>query len=271
MNSVELPSVSATPPSGTASTSTPVAVAASVSMPGLRLVKAKDFAAQLSAQVIRKRAEANADQLIKDTLVRAAGIETAARLKGEQIGLQQYAAALLALEEARKCFAHNAEKQLVVSVFAVVRQLLPTLPDHLLTEEIAVQLIRRDTMSRTIQLFVPPPQLEYAASRLDAWRHEAGGARVTFSIEVKGDGRLAPDVCVLKSEFGSVTANLAEQLAALEKSAQAALSSSPTPLPLSASASSAVPDPEPEVKKRPSSRVKVATSKDAAAGVKSHA
>lgn len=197
-------------------------------MPRLRLVKAKEFDAHLSAQAIRKRAEARADQIIKDTLARAAEIEAAARVKGEQIGLQRYADALMLLDQARGSFVSDAEQQLISSVFSVVKQLLPTLPAHLVTEDIVAQLIRRDAHSRDIQLFVPISQLEYATSQLDSWRIEAGAARGPFSIEVKGDARLDVDVCVLKSEFGSVTANLAEQLAAMEKSARAAFSSSVT-------------------------------------------
>jgi flagellar biosynthesis/type III secretory pathway protein FliH len=203
-------------------------LAEAVSMPRLRLVKAKEFDAHLSAQAIRKRAEARADQIIKDTLARAAEIETAARAKGEQIGLHRYADALMSLDQARGTFVSDAEQQLISSVFSVVKQLLPTLPAHLVTEDIVVQLIRRDAHSRNIQLLVPMSQLEYATSQLDSWRLEAGAARGPFSIEVKGDAQLDVDVCVLKSEFGSVTANLAEQLAAMEKSARAAFSSSVT-------------------------------------------
>lgn len=197
-------------------------------MPRLRLVKAKEFDAHLSAQAIRKRAEARADQIIKDTLARAAEIEAAARVKGEQIGLQRYADALMSLDQARGTFVSDAEQQLISSVFSVVKQLLPTLPAHLVTEDIVVQLIRRDAHSRNIQLLVPISQFEYATSQLDSWRLEVGAARGPFSIEVKGDTKLDADVCVLKSEFGSVTANLAEQLAAMEKSARAAFSSSVT-------------------------------------------
>ena len=212
-------------PPGSRLTSTP-ALAASVSMPVLRLVKAKEFEVQLSVQAIRKRAETNADQLIKDTLARAAAIEAAARLKGEQKGLQQYAESLAALETARSNFTRDAEHQLVSSVFAIVKQLLPTLPEHMITEDIVLQLIRCDAKSRAIKLFVPQAQLEYATSRMDAWRLEAAESRPAFSIEVKFDGSLAPDMCVLKSEFGTVTANLAEQLNAMEASARAALLSS---------------------------------------------
>ena len=194
-----------------------------VSMPRVRLMKAQEFDAQLSGQAIRKRAEARADQIVKETLVRAADIEAAARAKGEQIGLQRYADALTSLEQARNTFARDAEKQLIASVFAVVRQLLPTLPNNLITEDIALQLIRADARSRAIHLIVPIAQLEYARSQIDTWRLAAGSARGPFSIEVKGDAQLQPDVCILKSEFGSVTAILSEQLAALEKSARNAL------------------------------------------------
>lgn len=197
-----------------------------VSMPRVRLVKAKEFAAHLSAQAIRKRAETRADQIVKETLVRAAEIEVAARLKGEQIGLQRYADALVSLNQARNTFARDAESQLIASVFSVVRQLLPTLPANLITENTVIQLIRRDARSRAIQLIVPTAQMEYANSQLDVWRLAAGSAREPFSLEVKADAELDADVCVLKSEFGSVTANLSEQLATLEKSARTALDSS---------------------------------------------
>jgi flagellar biosynthesis/type III secretory pathway protein FliH len=224
MNSMESLSPSPTTPIDLAKPS----LVGTVSMPRLRLVKAKEFEAHLGAQAIRKRAEARADQIIKDTLTRAAEMEAAARVKGERIGLQRYADALMSLDEARKSFAHDAEQQLISSVFSIVKQLLPTLPAHLVTEDIVVQLIRRDAHSRDIQLIVPMSQLEYATSQLESWRLEAGVARGPFSIEVKGDAQLDVDVCVLKSEFGSVTANLAEQLAALEKSARAAFASSAT-------------------------------------------
>jgi flagellar biosynthesis/type III secretory pathway protein FliH len=202
------------------------AVASAVSMPRARLVKAKEFEAHLSAQAIRKRAEAHADQIVKETLMRAAEIEAAARIKGEQIGLQRYADALASLDQARGSFARDVESQLIASVFSVVRQLLPTLPAKLITEDIVIQLIRSDARSRAIQLIVPIAQVEYANSQLDVWRLAAGSARGLFSIEVKGKAQLDPDVCILKSEFGSVTASLSEQLAALEKSARAALDSS---------------------------------------------
>jgi flagellar biosynthesis/type III secretory pathway protein FliH len=215
--------VTATSPS---TDSMEAAVVSAVSMPRVRLVKANEFEAHLSAQAIRKRAEAHADKIVKETLVRAAEIEAAARIKGEQIGLQRYADALVSLDQARSSFARDVENQLIASVFSVVRQLLPTLPAKLITEDIVTQLIRSDARSRAIQLIVPIAQVEYANSQLDVWRLAAGSARGLFSIEVKGEAQLDPDVCILKSEFGSVTANLSEQLAALEKSARAALDSS---------------------------------------------
>jgi flagellar biosynthesis/type III secretory pathway protein FliH len=199
------------------------ALASAVSMPRVRLVKSKEFEAQLSAQSIRKRAEARADLIVKETLARAAEIEAAARIKGEQIGLRRYADDLLALDQARKTFASDVESQLIASVFSVVRQLLPTLPANLITEDTVVKLIRGDARSRAIQLMVPPTQVAYASSQIDAWRLAAGNARGPFSIEVKGDAHLGPDVCILKSEFGSVSASIHEQLAALEESARAAL------------------------------------------------
>ena len=201
-------------------------ISSAVSMPRVRLMKAQEFEAQLSGQAIRRRAEAHADQIVKDTLVRAAEIEAAARVKGEQIGLQRYAEALASLEDARNTFARDAERQLIASVFSVVRQLLPMLPGNLITEDIVMQLIRSDARSRAIRLIVPVAQIEYARSQLDAWRLVAGSARGPFSIEVTGDAELQPDVCILKSEFGSVTATLSQQLAALEKSARNALEAS---------------------------------------------
>lgn len=256
MSATESPSPTATidsvePPTG------------SVSMPRLRLVKAKEFEAHLSAQAVRKRAEARADQIIKDTLARAAEMEAAARIKGERIGLQRYADALMSLDEARKTFVGDAEQQLVSSIFSVVKQLLPTLPAHLVTEDIVVQLIRRDAKSRAIQLIVPMSQLEYATSQLDAWRLEAGVARGPFSIEVKGDALLEVDVCVLKSEFGTVTANLAEQLSALEKSARAAFASSTTSAPAVV--------PMPVTKPRAAGRAKVASATSVAEGAEDNA
>lgn len=206
--------------------STGAATVSTVSMPRVRLVKAKEFEAHLSAQAIRRRAEARADQIVKETLVRAAEIEAVARIKGEQIGLQRYADALVSSDQARSSFARDVENQLIASVFSVVRQLLPTLPAKLITEDIVIQLIRSDVRSRAIQLIVPMAQVEYANSQLDVWRLLAGSARGPFSIEVKGDAQLDADVCILNSEFGSVTANLSEQLAALEKSARAALEAS---------------------------------------------
>lgn len=203
-----------------------------VSMPRVRLMKALEFEAHLGGHAIRKRAQAHADQIVKDTLLRAAEIEAVARAKGEQLGLQRYADALACLEQSRNTFARDAERQLIASVFSVVRQLLPLLPGNLVTEDIVLQLIRADARSRAIQLIVPIAQIEYARSQLQIWRLQAGSARGLFSIEVAGDAQLHSDVCILKSEFGSVTANLSEQLAALEKSAMNALAASvDKPLP----------------------------------------
>ena len=223
--------------------------ASAVSMPRVRLVKAKEFEAHLSAQAIRKRAETRADQIVKVTLVRAKEIEAAACVKGEQIGLQRYADALVSLDQARNTFARDAESQLIASVFSVVRQLLPTLPASLITENTVIQLIRQDARSRAIQLIVPTAQVEYANSQLDVWRLAAGSARGPFSLEVKGDAQLDSEVCILKSEFGSVTANLSEQLAALEKSARTALDSSPVQPP----ASTRVSKPRPPVRTKAAS------------------
>ena len=230
--------------------------ASAVSMPRVRLVKAKEFEAHLNAQAIRKRAETRADQIVKETLVRAAEIEVAARVKGEQIGLQRYADALVSLDQARNTFTRDAESQLIASVFTVVRQLLPTLPASLISENTVIQLIRQDARSRAIQLIVPIAQVEYANAQLDVWRQAASGARGPFSLEVKGDAQLDSEVCILKSEFGSVTANLSEQLAALEKSARTALDSSSEKLPPSTRVS----------KPRPPGRVKVASTSEGVDG-----
>jgi flagellar biosynthesis/type III secretory pathway protein FliH len=188
-----------------------------------RLVKAAEFDAQLSAQAIRKRAEMKADQIIKETLERAAKIEEAARYKGEQLGLQRYATAMLELEQARNRFAREAELQLVKSVFSVVKQLLPSLPANVIVEDLALQLIRREGRSRAVQLRVSPAQVEYATTRVAAWSHEGRAGHATIVIEIKADASLDADTCVLKSEFGTVTARLVEQLGALEKNAVAAI------------------------------------------------
>jgi len=217
--------------------------ASAVSMPRVRLVKAKEFEAHLSAQAIRKRAETRADQIVKETLVRAAEIEVAARVKGEQIGLQRYVDALVLLSQAKNTFERDAESQLIASVFSVVRQLLPALPANLITENMVTQLIRNDARSRAIELIVPLAQTEFANAQIDVWRVAAGNARGPFLLEVKGDAQLDSEVCILKSEFGSVTANLSEQLAALEKSARTALNSPSASSALSASSASSVEQP----------------------------
>lgn len=190
---------------------------------GARLVKAADFDAQLSAQAIRKRAEAKAEQIVQVTLERAARIEEAARQKGQQLGLEKFAVQLAELEQTKLRFERDAEQQLIQHVFAVLRQLLPSIPSNLVTDSIVRQLIRREGRGRRLQLRVAPGELEFALSRAEAWSLEGKDDGVRMTIEIKADASLAPDTCVMKSEFGSVTASLSAQLDILEKNAVSAI------------------------------------------------
>jgi flagellar biosynthesis/type III secretory pathway protein FliH len=199
-------------------------MARSVSVVGARLMKAADFDAQLSAQAVRTRAQAKADDIVKNTLERATKIEGAARDKGERLGLERYAAAMLELESARTQLLEHAEPQLIQYVFSVVRQLLPSLPANLVTESMVLQLIRRESRARGVQLRVSPSELEFALSRCEQWRNQGKNGTMTIAIEVKPDAALEPGTCVMKSEFGTVTARIREQLDVLEQNALAAIS-----------------------------------------------
>lgn len=190
---------------------------------GARVMKAHEFDAQLSAQAVRQRAEAKAEQIVKNTLERAVKIEEAARQKGERLGLEKFSLQLVELEQAKLRFERDAELQLIQHVFSVVRQLLPSIPVNMVTDDIVRQLIRREGRGRSLQLRVAPSQLEFALGRADGWCREAKGDGARVAIEIKADASLAPDSCVMKSEFGSVTACLSDQLDILEKNAVAAM------------------------------------------------
>jgi type III secretion system HrpE/YscL family protein len=204
------------------STGTP-AVAATARVLGSRVMKANEFDAQLSAQAIRQRAEAKAEQIVKTTLERAVKIEEAARQKGERLGLEKFSLQLVELEQAKARFERDAEQQLIQHVFSVVRQLLPSIPSNMVTDDIVRQLIRREGRGRSLQLRVAPSEVEFATGRADAWCREAKDDGARIAIEIKADASLAADSCVMKSEFGSVTACLADQLDIIERNAVAAM------------------------------------------------
>jgi type III secretion system HrpE/YscL family protein len=199
------------------------AVAATARVLGARVMKAYEFDAQLSAQAIRQRAEAKAEQIVKTTLERAVKIEEAARQKGERLGLEKFSLQLVELEKAKLRFERDAEQQLIQHVFSVVRQLLPSIPSNMVTDDIVRQLIRREGRGRSLQLRVAPSEVDFAVGRADAWCREAKDDGARIAIEIKADASLAADSCVMKSEFGSVTACLADQLDILEKNAVAAM------------------------------------------------
>jgi flagellar biosynthesis/type III secretory pathway protein FliH len=202
---------------------TPPAVAASVRVTGARVMKAHEFEAQLSAQAIRQRAEAKAEQIVKTTLERAVKIEEAARIKGERLGLEAFSQQLVELEQTKLRFEREAEQQLIQHVFSVVRQVLPSIPSNLVTDDMVRQLIRREGRGRSLQLRVSPGEVEFALGRAEAWCREARDDGTRIAIEIKADASLPANSCVMKSEFGSVTACLADQLDILEKNAVAAM------------------------------------------------
>jgi type III secretion protein L len=71
-----------------------------------------------------------------------------------------------------------------------------------------------------VSVKVSPAQVEAVRARLDELKR--GNESITF-VDVVADQSVAPDRCVVESEFGSVDAGIEAQLAVLDRAIRAQL------------------------------------------------
>jgi flagellar biosynthesis/type III secretory pathway protein FliH len=183
-----------------------------------RIISARDAdERQLSAQTLRgarERAAALEDQA-KEA---AKQLRESAKKLGQLDGLKQYQSALFALEAERSALREAISSEAITHVFAVINQLLPSIPKDIVTESMVRETLKRVRGTHAIELRVNPAQMASAQSVLNACISE-----MSVPVIVKADATLTEDECVVMGETGSLKASLNEQLTALEQNVRANL------------------------------------------------
>ena len=182
----------------------------------VRLVKAEDVSAVLSAQELITAAEAEAARIHEAAKV---AFEEERR-RGYEKGLEDGKAAIVArklelLDESVK-FMESVEERMVDVVMKALKKCVMEIGDR----ELVVQIVRKVMNAvvrnqRHITLKVAPDMVEVVRGRLDEILKEYP---LLDEIDIQEDARLKGASCMLETEAGIADASIDTQLAAIENS-----------------------------------------------------
>lgn len=182
--------------------------------PGLKVIKAAEYALFSSVAAVLDQARENAARIAREA--EAAFHEQKAR--GYRDGLekarQAMAEATLANTLAIDEYQRNLQEQTIGLVMAVVRKVLLGIdPQDLVAAQVKKALESMKTR-RQVLVRIHPAKAESLNRKLADIMEAYPGIKL---LEIKPDNTLAPDSMVLESETGIVDATLETQLAAIEK------------------------------------------------------
>lgn len=198
-------------------------VSGDVTVPvGAGLVKAELFNALQSVDDIISQGRAAVAQTLAQAERDAEALRAQAFVRGQQDGVNQYAEKLLELDAAMADIERRAEKKIVSHVFAVLRELIPSLPADHVTQSQVLAMLRHVQAGRSIEVRVHPLRASAATKQIAVWKQQVPSVA---RFEIKSDAALAEDECEVVSEFGTLKASVNQQLTALEAAIQQQLRS----------------------------------------------
>jgi type III secretion protein L len=182
--------------------------------PGLKVIKADEYALFSSAEEVMDQARENAARIARDAEAGYQEQKTRGYRDGLEKARQAMAEASLANTLAIDDYQRNLKERTVGLVMAVVRKVLLDIdPGELVAAQVK-KALETMKMRRQVLVRVHPVKAESLNRKLADIMEAYPGINL---LEVKPDNTLAPDSMVLESETGIVDATLETQLAAIEK------------------------------------------------------
>lgn len=180
-----------------------------------KVVRHEAFDATVEARQIIDAAHAKASSIVQDAeLAREKEIESA-RAEGYERGLQEWNAAIAAVDAARDRYAVESEPELVRLAVRIAGKIIG---EELQTSPEAIVSIVRECLhglrrERSLTIRAQPDDVDILRGRIDRLREAAGPDR---SIEVVADPAVGPGGCIVESEYGFIDARLETQLRCME-------------------------------------------------------
>lgn len=177
--------------------------------PGVRLLKAADYAVFVQASEIIAQAEAEAEKLRQQSQQAYEEQRQAGFAAGMAEGKAQMAEQLLDTMAASVDQVAAMEKQLVDVVMMSLRTILGSIDHEELTPKIVANALRLVRDEKKIILRVSEAESAAVATRLADMRRQYPGMG---RVEIVSDPTLAKGGCVLETDIGVVDASLERQL-----------------------------------------------------------
>ncbi len=188
------------------------------------IIRADVFKALQSSSEIIAHANRVAANILAQANEEQTKIFESAKQSGEKAGLEQYQTQLFAIHETAQSLDQHFEQEAATLVFDVLRRVIPTLPEGVVTDALVQGLLRQVRGVRKISVHVAPSEHASALERSENWKTLVA---LALQFEIVSDANMAADECVVNSDFGSVKARLSEQLNAIEAAITAAQTESP--------------------------------------------
>jgi flagellar biosynthesis/type III secretory pathway protein FliH len=175
---------------------------------GERVIPAAAFVALSEAQGIVEQANDAVARLDADLQLERERAREAGRIEGRQAALDQFAAALAALQESRARLDEQMRAQLGELAVGVVERIAPALGAERLVSVLVAEAVRQLAFEPTLLVCVHPSIADAIRQHLT----DEGLGIGTAPIEIIGKPELGEFDCVIEIEGGVVRAGLGEQL-----------------------------------------------------------
>lgn len=188
--------------------------------PGVRVIKAADYALLAEAKETLAKARVDADALLESANQELQSYRDRGYAEGRAQADQEAAARMVASVGRSIDYLGLIEEQLIGAVLTGVRKVLDSFDDLELTTKIARNALKVVRTERHVTLRVAPGSEEGVRERVS---EILKGYSSVGMLEVVADHRLADQGCILETELGVVDASLETQLNALERAMRARL------------------------------------------------
>jgi type III secretion protein L len=195
------------------------------------IVDRNRFALSVAGTIVRREAWATLEQT--DSLLEKAeelrrriasdgrAAEQAAYAKGHAegrtAGLTEIAEQHLQLQQTFRDMLAAADRRAVHLALAIIARIAPRIDRQQFVTALIDAAVGEIQAEQFLQIRVHPDVLGAVQTEAERWRQRYPGLNAVHCI---ADETLAPDGCVLQSEFGRVDAGLDEQLAAIANALQ---------------------------------------------------
>ncbi|MBV9508140.1 MAG: type III secretion system stator protein SctL [Acidobacteriia bacterium] len=181
-----------------------------------KVIKKDVYDAGIDAQRIVERAQQQAEAILAEAARRGEEAAAAARQRGYQDGLEQWAAALDSVARANQALNARYEGELVKLAVRIAEKIIGE--ELRARPETVVSIVREALRSvgneQHLTVQVNPGESQQVAGMLDRLREVV---KAGHDIQIVADPAIAPGGCIVHSDMGAVDARLETQLRRLEE------------------------------------------------------